>query len=127
MYIYYNENPNGYHIPDCVIRAITKALGISYYEVVILLNNNASEFQCDCLNVQCYEKLLDYDFGLPHYKSFSKTAEEVANDFPNETLLLRMEGHLSCSICGIIYDIFDCSQEEITDFWVVPKGFKSKN
>lgn len=119
MYIYYNANLNGYHIPDCVIRAITLALGIDYYEVVRLLHQNGQELNCDCLNVKCYEKLLDNDFGLPHYISYDKTAEEVANDFPNEILLLRMNAHLTCSICGIIHDIWDCSKEIITDFWIV--------
>lgn len=119
MFIYSNENPNGYHIPDCVIRAITKALCLDYYEVVRMLKLNANEFQCDCLNVRCYEKLLDNDIGLPHYMSFGKTAKEVAEDYCNNTLLLRMEGHLSCSINGDIHDIWDCSNELITDFWIV--------
>lgn len=110
---------NGYHIPDCVIRAITLALGLDYFEVVKLLHLNAQELQCECLNVSCYEKLLDYDFDLPHYMSFGLTAEEVANDYPDNILLLRMDGHLSCSVCGVIKDIWDCSQEIITDFWIV--------
>lgn len=119
MFDYHNENPNGYHIPDCVIRAITLALGIGYFEVVKMLHLNAQKLQCECLNVKCYEKLLDYDFDLPHYMSFGLTAEEVANDYPNSVLLLRMDGHLSCSVCGVIKDIWDCSQEIITDFWIV--------
>lgn len=119
MYRYFNSNPNGYHIPDCVIRAITLATGLEYYNVVELLHQNGQELNCDCLNVQCYEKLLDYDFMLPHYYGCGKTAAEVAQDFPENTLLLRMEGHLSCSICGDIFDIFDCSDEYITDFWIV--------
>ena len=119
MFDYHNENPNGYHIPDCVIRAITLALGLDYFEVVKMLHLNAQKLQCECLNVKCYEKLLDYDFDLPHYMSFGLTAEEVANDYPNNILLLRMDGHLSCSVCGVIKDIWDCSQEIITDFWIV--------
>lgn len=119
MFIYSNENPNGYHIPDCVIRAITKALAIGYYEVVRMLNHNACEFQCDCLNVKCYEKLLDYDFALPHYQSYGLTAQEIADDYKDHILLLRMDGHLSCSIYGDIHDIWDCSNEIITDFWIV--------
>ena len=119
MFIYYNENPNGYHIPDCVIRAITLATGLDYYRVVDMLQLNGQELQCDCLNVRCYEKLLDYDLNLPHYMSYGKTAQEVAQYFPENTLLLRTEGHLSCSICGDIFDIFDCSNEIITDFWIV--------
>lgn len=119
MYKYYNANPQDYHIPDCVIRAITLAMDMKYYDVVALLQVNADFFECDCLNKLCYEKLLDNDFNLPHYVSENKTAEEVANDFPNNVLLLRMNGHLSCSICGVIFDIFDCSQDYITDFWIV--------
>lgn len=119
MYKYYNIHPLNYKLPDCVIRAISLATNTDYYEVVKMLHNNGEEMQCDCLNVRCYEKLLDYDFDLPHYMSYGKTAEEVANDFPNNTLLLRMEGHLSCSINGVIYDIFNCSSQIITDFWLV--------
>ena len=118
MFKYHNENPNGYHIPDCVIRAITLSLNIPYYEVVTLLQRNGEYYSCDCLNKVCYEKLLDYDFALPHYKGNGNTAQEVANDFPNNILLLRMEGHLSCSVYGDILDIWDCSDKIITDFWI---------
>lgn len=118
-FVYHNENPQNYHIPDCVVRSITLAMNIPYEEVVYLLSLNSKEYNCNCLNKLCYEKLLDYDFGLPHYISKDKTAQEVANDFPNDILILRMEGHLSCSICGDIFDIFDCSELIITDFWIV--------
>ena len=119
MFVYHNENPQNYHIPDCVIRAITLALELPYYTVVSLLQKNGDYYSCDCLNKVCYEKLLDYDFKLPHYKGNGKKASEIASDFSNNILLLRMEGHLSCSICGIIMDIWDCSDEIITDFWIV--------
>jgi hypothetical protein len=119
MYRYYNQNPNGYHIPDCVIRAISLAMGISYYEVISLLHLNAERYNCDELCVCCYEKLLDFDFDLPHYYGNGNTAQEVALDFPENILLLRMSGHLSCSIRGEIWDIWNCSDEIITDFWIV--------
>lgn len=111
--------PNGYHIPDCVIRAITLALDIDYYEVVNLLHLNAQEFQCDCLNVKCYEKLLDIDFDLPHYMSFGKCVEEIAQEYPNNILIIRIEGHLTASVDGIVYDIWNCLDQEVTDYWVV--------
>ena len=117
-YKYYNANPNGYKIPDCVIRAINLAMNTPYYEVVELLQNNGDYYSCDCLSKICYEKLLDYDFNLPHYKGNGNTAQQVANDFPNNILLLRMEGHLSCSMYGDIFDIWDCSDKIITDFWI---------
>ena len=119
MFIYYNHNPNGYHIPDCVIRAISTALGITYFEAIKKLKVNSDLYNCDELCVCCYEKLLDYDFNLPHYKSNGETAATIAEDFPDDILLLRMDGHLSCSMFGDIVDIWDCSDEIITDFWIV--------
>lgn len=119
MFVYHNSNPNGYHIPDCVVRAICTATGLSYYDVIYKLKLNGTVFQCDELNVRCYEKLLDYDFDLPHYVGNGNTAEEVAEDFPDDILILRMDGHLSVSVYGCIHDIWDCSDEIITDFWIV--------
>lgn len=118
-YKYHNSNPNGYHIPDCVTRAISNATEIPYYEVLTMLHINGMICDCDDLHVRCYEKLLDKDLNLPHYIGNGNTAEEIASDFPNDILLLRMDGHLSMSRFGIIEDIWNCSDEIVTDFWVV--------
>lgn len=119
MFVYYNHNPNGYHIPDCVIRAISTATGLSYYDVIHKLKFNSMIYNCDELCVCCYEKLLDLDFKFPHLKGNGSDAATVAEDFPDSILLLRMDGHLSCSIFGDIVDIWNCSSEIITDFWIV--------
>ncbi|MBR6515923.1 MAG: hypothetical protein IKT40_03615 [Bacilli bacterium] len=118
-YRYYNLNPEGNHIPDCVIRAITLALNLPYAETVKRLQNNGDYYGCNLLNKECYEKLLDIDFNLPHYISRNKTVEEVAKDFPDDVLLIRMDGHLTTSIRGEVWDIFDCSSEIVSDFWIV--------
>ena len=119
MYKYHNENPNGYHIPDCVIRAITTATGLSYFDVVCKLKINGDLFECDELNVRCYEKLLDFDFKLPHYICDNKTVREVSTDFQDNIVIIRISGHLTVSVRGCIYDIWDCSDEIVTDFWIV--------
>lgn len=119
MFVYHNTNPNGYHIPDCVIRAICTATGYSYYDIIHKLKVNSTAYRCDELNVRCYEKLLDCDFKFPHYVGNGNTVEEVAEDFSDKVLILRMRGHLSVSIFGDIHDIWDCSDEVVTDFWIV--------
>lgn len=119
MFRYYNANPNGYHIPDCVTRAISAATGMSYYDVVFMLKHNGIIHHCDELNVRCYEKLLDFDLYFPHYVGNGNTAEEVAEDFDDCIVILRMEGHLSLSVFGVITDIWNCSREIVTDFWIV--------
>ena len=119
MFVYHNENPNGYHIPDCVIRAITTATGMSYYDIVYYLKLNSMIFNCDELCVCCYEKLLDHDFKFEHFVGNGNTASDIAYDFCDDIILLRMDGHLSVSMYGNIHDIWDCSNEIVTDFWIV--------
>lgn len=118
-FIYYNANPNGETLPDCVTRAISLALNIPYYEVISLLRKNGIFYDCECLCVSCYEKLLDEYFKLPHYTpNVEKTVKDVINEHPKDILLLRMDGHLSCAMFGKSYDIFDCTDEIVTDFWI---------
>ena len=119
---YHNINPNGYHIPDCVPRAISVAMNIDYYGVLSMLHKNGKYNNCEDLCVCCYEKLLDEDFNLPHFKSKNKTVQDVAKDFKNNILLIRIDGHLTCSMYGDIYDIWNCCDKIVTDFWVVNKN-----
>ena len=119
MWQYENVNPDGLNLPDCVTRAISKALNIPYFEVAFMLRQNGQFYKCEELCVDCYEKLLSQDFQLPCFRGQGRTAQEIANDFPNDTLILRMVGHLSCSVNGIIRDTWDCTDKVVTQFWVV--------
>lgn len=116
---YYNSNPDNLELPDCVIRAIQLAMKMPYSEVVMLLKQNADYYNCDELCVCCYERLLDYDFELPHFASMGLSVEQIVEKFSQSTLLIRMNGHITCAINGTIYDLWDCSKEIATDFWLV--------
>lgn len=107
--------PDNLKLPDCVIRAIQLAMDIPYSEVVMLLRNNADYYNCNELCVCCYEKLLDNDFKLPHFIGNGLTVDEIAKRSPNNTLLIRMDSHITCAINGVVFDIFDCTNEIVTD------------
>ena len=119
LYITTPIRPDNLKLPDCVIRAIQLAMDIPYSEVVMLLRNNADYYKCNELCVCCYEKLLDNDFKLPHFIGNGLTVDEIAKRSPNNTLLIRMDSHITCAINGVVFDIFDCTNEIVTDFWVV--------
>lgn len=36
-----------------------------------------------------------------------------------DALLIRVHGHLTCSINGIILDTWDCSNEKVDKLWIV--------
>lgn len=47
------------------------------------------------------------------------TVGEVSGMFPNNTLLITMNGHIVCSKNGVIYDTFDCRDREAEYVWLV--------
>ena len=119
-YTYYNANPSGERLEDCVCRAISTALDLDYYEVAGLLYLNGEFYQCDELCLYCYEKLLDDQFQLDHMVCKDKmSAGEIAYTFKDNKLIIRGEGHLTCSLYGEINDIWDCSNMLVTDFWII--------
>lgn len=118
MFHFVNVNPENERIQDCVIRAISLALNIPYYNVVEMLSNNGDFYECDEICISCYSRLLN-NLCLMHYKSRNKTVREISEDFYGNILLIRINGHLTCSLFGRIMDIWDCSEEIATDFWVV--------
>jgi len=118
MFVYYNANPKGENIGDCVIRAISLALNINYYDVIDILYKNSNYFNCDMLVRDCYGNFLSKHFPkiIPNKE---KAVKDVANDFKDKTLVIRIEKHLTTSISGKIYDTWDCSNEIVDMFWII--------
>lgn len=119
MFVYYNVEPDGESLPDCVIRAISTALNIPYYEVVDMLAENGRFYDCDAICIDCYSKLLTHDLDLPHYIGNDAPVQQIADDFSDCVVLIRIRGHLTCAVYGKIYDTWDCSDRLCTDFWIV--------
>ena len=118
-FTYFNKNPLGLKEQDCVIRAISLATGKDYLSVINLLENTQANFHCEALCVCCYSYLLDEYFGFSKVPCSSMTAKEFKRKHPYGIFLIRMDGHLSCLINGKIYDIWDCSDEILTDVWKI--------
>lgn len=119
MFEYYNSNPENLRVPDCVVRAISTALNKPYQEILYHLYTISNYFNCDMLVKDCYNILLNDYYGFKCYRGMGKTVEEVANDFSDRTLIIRIENHLTCSVNSIIKDIWDCSNEIVDCFWIV--------
>lgn len=118
MFVYYNANPKGENIGDCVIRAISLALNLDYYKVIDLLYKTSDYFNCDMLVRDCYGSFLDNHFPkvIPNAP---KTVDEIAKDFEYNTLLIRIEGHLTCAMNSDIYDTWDTRDELVDMFWII--------
>lgn len=119
MFSYHNINPDGLKIGDCVIRAISTALDKPYTEILYQLFNISNYFNCDMLVKDCYIILLNDYYNLRCFKGMDKTVKEVAQDFNDKSLIIRIEGHLTCSKYGEILDIWNPEDEIVDVFWIV--------
>ena len=118
-YKYLNVNPDLAIKNDCVTRAITLATNTPYNEIKALLTLSAKTLNCCRICRPCYTEFLKNYFGLNVIEDYYHTVGELADLYPNNILLLRTDGHLTCSIDGVVYDIFDCRNEIVTHYWIV--------
>ena len=118
---YHNENPYRIEENDCVCRALTRALDLRYETAEELLSMSAKVNKSDTLCVCCYHHLLEDVFHLPVRKCNNwERVKDIARSYPNNRVLIRIDGHLTVSDCGIIYDLWDCSQRLVDCYWIVP-------
>lgn len=119
-YKYYNRNPDGKLLEDCVCRAISTATGLNYEAVNNLLELTADCYECDKLCVCCYHNLLEDILGYERIDcELGETVQEIAQQHPCDKILIRIEGHLTSAIKGTVLDIWDCSDKRVDCFWVV--------
>ena len=105
---------------DCVCRAISKALNLDYFVVEKLLEVSAEINRCDTLCVCCYHHLLEDIFKLPvKYCDKGETVGEIALMYPNNKVIIRIDGHLTMSDKAIVYDLFDCRHRIVDCYWIV--------
>ena len=119
VYKYYNRNPNNDTESDCVCRAISTATSLQYEAVQELLHISAKLYRCDKLCVCCYHHLLEDILKYKCYDGRGYTVQELAEKYSRDTILVRIEGHLTTIIKGTILDIWDCSNEFVDCYWFV--------
>lgn len=117
---FYNANPLGEIESDCVTRAISRALDLPYYSVLNKLYAIGELFECEELCVCCYNHLLEKFYGLERRFANGRTVGQIAKQFNNNKVLIRIQGHLTMAEFGTIFDLWDCTKEVADVFWVIP-------
>ena len=125
-FIYNNPHPKGLNVKDCAKRAITIATGKDYNQVKLELNRIKKETGCKKFNnpknIKYYlEKVLGLSkisfpaiAGEPRMNGYRFTQEMTTG-----TYILRMAGHITCSVNGVINDTWDCSDKCVYNAWRV--------
>lgn len=121
-YEYYNENPAGRSTGDCVIRAVSKALGQTWDETYVGLClegyhqkdwGSADAVWGPYLRRNGFRRYLIPDDGLGDY-----TVSDFAADHSNGTFILSMPGkHVVTVVDGEIWDSWDSGNEVPSFYW----------
>lgn len=119
-FIYTNVNPLSKIEGDCVTRAIALASGRNYGDIADKLYYISKLFECETLCVCCYHHLLDDVFEYVRLPDTNITVNELAEKYPNSTIIARLEGHLTCIMRGNIRDLWDCGDQAVDIAWLVP-------
>ena len=87
MYTYYNPNPNGATVGDCVVRALCKAFCMDWDK--------------------CFSELVAYAYWL----------KEFSEEHTDGIYILALQGHVVCVIDGVYYDSWDSGREVPLYYW----------
>lgn len=121
MWIEFNNNPCGRRVGDCAVRAISKALDISWEAAFITLALNGLQM-CDMPSSDSVigATLRQNGFvrrSLPESCPECYTTDDFCREFMTGTYVLFFGGHVCCVKDGNVYDAWDSSDELPQYFW----------
>ena len=121
MYVYFNPNPVGRMVGDCSIRAIAKALDISWEDAYAKVAANGFRIGDMPSSNSVWGSVLRqngfYRKSLPDLCPDCYTAEDFCKDNPTGVYVLGFGGHVATIVDGVLYDSWDSSKEIPQYFW----------
>ena len=121
MYIYFQNNPTGRNVGDCSVRAISKALGISWEAAYLKLATNGLLMGDMPSSDGVWGSVLRQNgftrSAIPNSCPDCYTAEEFCKEYPTGTYVLGFGGHVATVVDGDLFDSWDSSQEIPQFYW----------
>lgn len=119
--MYYNPNPAGQFVKDCVPRALSKVLDTDWETAKVLISN-ASFKMADMENSdKVWSAVLRqngfYREVIPNECPDCYTVEDFANDHPKGKYVVYTGEHVIAVVDGVIYDHADSSMEVPQYYW----------
>lgn len=121
MWIKFNPNPVGRTVGDCSIRAIAKALNISWENAYAIIANAGFNMGDMPSSDSVWGAVLRqngfYRKSIPDVCPDCYTAEDFSKDHSKGTFVLGFGGHVATIVDGDLYDAWDSSNEIPQYFW----------
>ena len=125
IYRYSNPHPEGKHVTDCVVRAVTFAVEGDYLEVRRYLNRIKKELKETSYKngkfMHKYAKLNGWKkISFPAIKGVPRLrGEDFVKQYPKGTYILNLAGHVVTVVDGVYLDIWDSTEKMIYNAWEV--------
>ena len=120
---FYNPNPvrQDGEVGDCAVRAIAKALGISWEEAHVRLSFNAY-LMGDIQNSDLVWGSVLRKAGLvreivPNICPDCYTVRDFCEDHPYGIFVIKSEGHVATVIDGVLYDAWNSEMKIPIYYW----------
>lgn len=121
MWIQYNPNPVARRVGDCSVRAIAKALGLTWEEAYVKLAVNGISMgdmpSADSVWGALLRENGFYRKAIPDTCPDCYTAENFCEDHQNGIFVLAFGGHVATVIDGNLYDSWDSSSSVPQYYW----------
>lgn len=121
MYIEYNPNPVGAKTRDCAIRAVARALEISWEDAFALIASNAFEMgnmmDMDYVWGSVLRQHGFQRYAVPNTCPDCYTLRDFAMDHPKGVYVVGTGGHVATIVDGDLYDAWDSSDEVAVYYW----------
>ena len=119
MWIRYNPNPTGRNVGDCSIRAVAKALNISWEDAYAKVVSNGYAMGDMPSSDSVWGSVLRqngfYREAIPNECPDCYTAKDFCKDNPYGIYVLGFGGHVATVIDGDLYDSWN-SENEIPQY-----------
>lgn len=114
-FVYFNPNPVMRTVGDCAVRAVAKALDISWedaYAKIIVNGFRMGDMpSADSVWGAVLRQNGFYKKAIPNTCPDCYTAADFCEDHPKGTYVLGFGGHTATVVDGDIYDAWDSSNE----------------
>jgi hypothetical protein len=124
-YVHYQQNPCGRLVGDCAVRALCKALGVTWEQAYLKIVT-AGYGMCDMPSSNSVWGAVLRQNGfrrinIPDTCPDCYTAQDFCRDNPKGVYVIGFGNHVATAVDGNIYDAWDSSQEIPQYVWYKEK------